>query len=255
MMGEEAIGNFHFRTTPSFHPKILWFDSGESHDVFIGSNNITRDGLKVNWEAGVFLQGLNSSDDIEYINQIEEYWDLIWDTADPCSSELIERYENRRKKLLDKQSPQFIQEQGDSSTPIHEAKYLWAKIGAVSGGSQNQVDVPLNCSRFFSRSPTAFDIEDKISVTLQYRGSNSMDRSIQGNPNGMTRVNLPTDVKYISGLDEYYVMFENIGRQKYKVTLVPDKEEESGRLGYLMNRSRELGNINEATSGRFYGWL
>jgi HKD family nuclease len=255
MAGEEAIENFRFRTTPSFHPKLLWFNHNENHDIFLGSHNLTRDALKVNWEAGVYLQGLSNSNDPEKISQIGEYWNEIWTTADPCTTEFIDRYEQERTEFLDKQSPQFIQEVGDPNTPIHEAKYLWAKIGAVSGGSQNQVDIPFYCSRFFSREARTFEVGDKIKVILWYRGQPSDNRSIQGNPKGMTRVNLPTDVKYISDLEDYYVVFEKLDGQEFKVVLVPDEEEESGILGFLRRRSQELGTVGEATSGRIYGWL
>jgi len=255
MAGEEAIENFRFRTTPSFHPKLIWLKYGQMSDIFIGSHNITRDALKVNWEASIYLQGLSSTNDREKTNQIESYWDNAWKSADPCTTEFIEKYERAYEEFLDQQTPQFIQDEGDSDTPIHEARYLWAKIGAVSGGSQNQVDIPFYCSRFFSREARTFKVGDKIKVTLWYRGQPSGDRSIQGNPKGMTRVNLSTDVKYISGLREYYVVFEKLEGQEFKVILVPDEEEESGILGFLKRRSQELGTIGEASSGRVYGWL
>ncbi|WP_436910211.1 hypothetical protein [Halosimplex marinum] len=255
MMGEEALENFRFRTSPSFHPKFLWVNDDGKHNIFIGSHNLTRDALKVNWEVSVLLGGLEQPEDGDKIEYIEDYWMEVWDSADPCTSEFIETYDRKRENYLEDQSPKFIQNEGDSDRPIHKAKYLWTDIGAVSGGSQNQVDIPFYCSRYFSREPRTFDVGDKITVTLQYREKSSNDRSIQGNPKGMTRVNLPTNVKHISNLEDYYVAFEKIGEQEFKVILVPDTEEESGILGFLRHRCQELGTIGEANSGRVYGWL
>jgi hypothetical protein len=46
----EAVLN---ETTPLFHPKIAWFDSDEFTTLVVGSGNLTKGGLRGNWEAHV----------------------------------------------------------------------------------------------------------------------------------------------------------------------------------------------------------
>lgn len=253
MDGNEALSNFNFRTNPRFHSKMLWFIDGKSHDIVLGSNNLTRTGLRGNWEMSIILRDMEMGENRSTIDLVEEWWERIWNAAEVCDEDFIEDYEKRKATSADEQKPDFLQATGDPDTNLHEAKYLWVNVGSVSGGSQNQVDIPNYCSRFFSREDRTFGEGDKIKVTISYEGESHSGRTVSWNQKGMTRISLPTEVKNIPDLEDYYIIFEKKDGNRFGMNPVSDEDRDV--LDSFFQRSQEIGHVKEAKSGRAYGWV
>ena len=73
-----------------FHPKVMWLTGGLPNLIWIGSNNLTRDGLLNNVEFAVLI----NSDAVP--PQLEQWAQAIHAASQPLTSELLQSYEKER---------------------------------------------------------------------------------------------------------------------------------------------------------------
>lgn len=134
---------------------------------------------------------------------------------------------------------------------IRDANELWLEVGAITGGSANQLEIPREVVTFFRVDPNRFQTRRFLVLThAGHRwGSNPMAYYMR---NGMWRINLDTSIPEVSGrmLRGLFVRFRR--------TEVPDTYEFSALNAAaarpLQVASRALGN-SRTTPSRAYGWL
>ncbi|ULG73697.1 DEAD/DEAH box helicase [Macrococcus brunensis] len=81
------------------HAKIYIFNQEVDNVVIIGSSNLTHNALKINYEMNLKL---SSSEDGDYIRQVQQAFDSIWNESKVLTNQLITMYEeeNYRKNIL-----------------------------------------------------------------------------------------------------------------------------------------------------------
>ena len=74
-----------------YHPKVIWFLGGSMNELLVGSNNLTRDGLRNNIEFGTWtrLAGINPN--------LKSWHDAVHEASDPLDSVLQKSYAKERQ--------------------------------------------------------------------------------------------------------------------------------------------------------------
>ena len=74
-----------------FHPKVVWLSGNKSHHIWVGSNNLTREGLLHNVEFATLTKTNRCHPElIKWANSIHE-------ASEPIAEPLIDTYENERR--------------------------------------------------------------------------------------------------------------------------------------------------------------
>jgi phosphatidylserine/phosphatidylglycerophosphate/cardiolipin synthase-like enzyme len=82
-----------------FHPKVIYF---KNYGLYVGSINMTKNGLYNNVEAGVFLERQDLTSEI--INEIETFFDFLRENSIPATQDdiqLLEEYQEEIKNDKD----------------------------------------------------------------------------------------------------------------------------------------------------------
>ena len=74
-----------------FHPKVLWLSGADTHVVWIGSNNITREGLLHNIEFASVIRCHEENADLG------QWFARIHDASEACTPRLLTSYESERR--------------------------------------------------------------------------------------------------------------------------------------------------------------
>jgi hypothetical protein len=74
-----------------FHPKLVWLQSVSHHLLWIGSNNLTRDGLLNNIEFATFLRSSGVPP------ELEQWAEEVHRGSTECTEDLITEYEAERE--------------------------------------------------------------------------------------------------------------------------------------------------------------
>ncbi|MEX0642705.1 MAG: phospholipase D-like domain-containing protein [Pirellulales bacterium] len=74
-----------------FHPKVLWLSGEDAHVVWIGSNNITREGLLHNIEFASVIRCQEENTDLA------QWFGRIHDASEACTPSLLTSYESERR--------------------------------------------------------------------------------------------------------------------------------------------------------------
>ena len=73
-----------------FHPKVVWLSGTDQHVIWVGSNNLTREGLRNNIECATLVRSDTLSRDFHrWIGAIDQ-------AASPLTTELLEEYQQER---------------------------------------------------------------------------------------------------------------------------------------------------------------
>lgn len=79
-----------------FHPKLVWLEGTAGVKVWVGSNNLTRDGLSKNIEFGALLESRSVP------SSLTEWADRVHSGSEEASAELLKSYETERRKYGEK---------------------------------------------------------------------------------------------------------------------------------------------------------
>ena len=86
-----------------FHPKAYIFEYTNYYKVIVGSSNITQSALKSNIEWNLQIITKDGNEDEEFISEIMEAYNLIWESSEILDDAFINDYAsflNDRKKDL-----------------------------------------------------------------------------------------------------------------------------------------------------------
>jgi len=74
-----------------FHPKVFWLSGPRSNLVWVGSNNLTRDGLIQNIEFSTLIKSQHDNPDLR------RWFDNVHSASEPISDTLLKNYEDERR--------------------------------------------------------------------------------------------------------------------------------------------------------------
>jgi len=81
-----------------FHPKVIWLDGEGSNSVWVGSNNLTRDGLLYNIEFATLIKSTTRNPDLD------KWFHCIHNASEPYKDALVINYEKERRAFAKKRS-------------------------------------------------------------------------------------------------------------------------------------------------------
>jgi hypothetical protein len=81
-----------------FHPKVFWLSGPRSNLVWVGSNNLTRDGLIQNIEFSTLIKSQQDNPDLR------RWFDSVQSASEPISDALLKNYEDERRVFAAKRS-------------------------------------------------------------------------------------------------------------------------------------------------------
>ena len=238
-----------------FHAKTFCFDDEQEEGQFallVGSSNLSAAGLLKNREGGLLLK-LDAGEAHVSRCDWETWWGQIWSSAQPVTAALIADYAGKYRRSRRLLAPDRIsgRRREQARVNIRNANELWLEVGAITGGSSNQLEIPREVVTFFRIDPNRFQTRRQIVFThAGHRwASNLMAYYMR---NGMWRINLDTSIPEVSArmLRGLFVRFSR--------TEVPDTYEFSALNAAVVRplqvASRALGN-SRTTPSRAYGWL
>lgn len=76
-----------------FHPKVLWLQSVRVHNIWVGSNNLTRDGILNNIEFAILIKSSNLPADFR------NWTGSVEGGSVPLTPELLDSYDRERKEF------------------------------------------------------------------------------------------------------------------------------------------------------------
>lgn len=76
-----------------FHPKVVWLRGAKKHFVWVGSNNLTRDGLSNNVEFAMLVKSSKVP------TALSKWTKLVEAGSAPLTRELLDSYESERRKF------------------------------------------------------------------------------------------------------------------------------------------------------------
>lgn len=82
-----------------FHPKVFWLEGARANLIWVGSNNLTRDGLVNNIEFAALIASAPPAP-----SGLEKWSTAIAAGSKPLSEDLLTSYKNDRKKFENKRS-------------------------------------------------------------------------------------------------------------------------------------------------------
>jgi HKD family nuclease len=238
-----------------FHAKTFCFDDEQDKGHFallIGSSNLSVAGLLKNREGGLLLK-LDAGEAHVSRRNWETWWQQVWNTAQPVTPNLIAQYTTRYRHSRRMPSPDRISghRREHATVSIRNANELWLEVGAITGGSANQLEIPREIVTFFRVDPNRFQVRRLLVFTRDGHrwGSNLMAYYMR---NGMWRINLNTSIPEVSGkkLRGLFVRFKRTKvLDNYEFSVLKATE-----VRPLQIASGALGN-SRTTLSRAYGWL
>jgi len=238
-----------------FHAKTICLDSEQSKGHFallIGSSNLSGAGLLKNREGALLLR-LGAGEKHISRRRWETWWRQLWKSAQPVTSALIADYTEKHRRSRRLPAPDRLggQRQERAKVNIRNASELWLEVGAITGGSANQLEIPREVVSFFRINPNRFKMRRSLVFT---RAGHKWRSNLMAyyTRNGMWRINLDTGIPEVSRrrLRGSFVRFHR--------SRVPDLYEFSvlsrAAVRPLQVASSALGN-SRTTPSRAYGWL
>lgn len=253
----EALKSPTLRPKASFHAKCYCFDVKNSNrltaaGLLIGSNNLTRAGLEINFELAVAMNApaLRPS----AVKVFDSWWNAAWAKAQPLTDELLDVYRKKRIKVA---SDQVINPpDGElSPTDLASANSLWIKGGFLSGGAENQLELPQGVAQFFGLAPAARIKGESIDLQLIWNKKN-WTGWLKFWGNGVWRLRLPTVHQGAPSFRGTVIRLDRADLpNSYVLQTTP---EASSAAGQWASRSLRLGRIQftmKGRKGREYGWF
>lgn len=136
-----------------FHPKVMWLAAPASHSVWVGSNNLTRDGLGNNVEFAVLLKSRGVP------RELRRWAAEIEDASAPATEELLRSYENQRAsfehaRAKAKATTFTWRERAEPGTPssvptAEKGDLVFEVMPKETGSDGRQVQLPISAARGF----------------------------------------------------------------------------------------------------------
>lgn len=210
-----------------FHPKVVWLYGEKQHDVWVASNNLTRDGLANNIEFAVHIKSAQTPPDLQkWSEEIEKC--SILATEQAIASYRVERNEYE-KKHADAGIEAFtwsMKEESAEAIPVPRAGDLVMEIMPRETGTDGkQVQVPMEAAQTF------FNVRNSRDIPVRYVGSDSsrfLRMTVFGNDTVRLSLNeleyrdrpcLISFSKDEAGGFEFEIISRSISPQRYRVLL------------------------------------
>jgi len=198
-----------FRPARAYHPKLYLFNGPTKSGYVVGSANLTNSALISNTE--VVLAGNEEPTNGGW----DQAWRELLRDASPLTDELIREYRDNWKRpstkhvvvpdptpvapSIDKKEKLSFWEAIESGAINAQAfSHLWVEAGSMlSGGSNNQLELPRGANQFFGFDFTQYGTSKKAEPIgkplLTLKGTPWTDRKLTWHGhNRMERLNLPT---------------------------------------------------------------
>jgi hypothetical protein len=142
--GLRARAMLHELRPALFHPKLSWFVAGERLTLLTGSGNLTRGGLRTNWEAftALSIDGDQArAVEAELDSWLEKWDDCLLELEDPRVRDRAARNSGRERSLKRREigtRDELVERGGEGAEPAHgQEEVLVATIGRGGrGGSK-----------------------------------------------------------------------------------------------------------------------
>jgi HKD family nuclease len=200
----DLITSTDFNPKIAFHVKMYEFRTDAKANLMVGSANLSGRALIFNSEAASVHVGLSN------LKALDGTWRRLRVGAVVANAALIAAYDAARAKyppllpppisVPPSNPPQSLWEAINSGACDPKAyEYFWVDAGYLSGGSQNQLELPRGANRYFGFSFDDYDLpQEPIGVVdLAVRSAFHSGRPLSWHgDNRMERVNLPTSFNY-----------------------------------------------------------
>ena len=152
-----------------FHAKTFCFDDEQDDGHFallIGSSNLSVAGFLKNREGGLLLS-LDPCETHLARRNWETWWEQIWSSAQPVTTALIADYAGKYRRSRRLPAPDRIsgRRREHARVNIRNANELWLEVGAITGGSANQLEIPREVVTFFRVDPNRFQTRRVLVLT------------------------------------------------------------------------------------------
>jgi hypothetical protein len=235
-----------------FHPKVIWLSGKRGHMVWVGSNNLTRDGLLNNIEFAVLAKSRVAP------ASLNSWAEAVLEGSQPLEEQLLRSYEKQRKKFekgrANSGATTFTwdrkTEPEKSSAPVAPPGSLIVEVmPRETGEGGKQLQLPIAAAKaFFGLGSTGSTTTLKFSVHEESR-PRSLTMTVFGN--STVRVVLraleyrdrPCVVvfrKIRKNYFQYAIIAESIYPHRYRALLAQCKNQT--RFG-----SRRWGFVKEAS--------
>jgi HKD family nuclease len=200
----DLIESTDFNPKIAFHIKMYEFRTDTKANLMIGSANLSERALIFNSEAVSVHVGVSN------LKALDGTWKRMRAGAVVASAALIEAYDVARAKHPPLPPPPIPVPSGNPSQSLLEAintaacdpaayEYFWVDAGYLSGGSQNQLELPRGANRYFGFNFGDYHLLQAPigTVDLAVRSAVHSERPLSWHgDNRMERVNLPTGFNY-----------------------------------------------------------
>jgi hypothetical protein len=169
MLSDDVQLNLLKKYRGVFHPKVVWLCGKRQHNVWVASNNLTRDGLANNIEFAVHIKSAKTPPDLaKWQNEVERCSIL-------ATEQLIASYRNERNEYEGRRIDAGIQaftwskkKESAEAVPMPKAGDLVMEIMPKETGTDGkQVQVPKEAARTF------FNVRKSRDIPVRYVGSDN----------------------------------------------------------------------------------
>lgn len=135
---------------------------------------------------------------------------------------------------------------------VRRATVLWIEADPVFGGSQSQVQFPVELSSFF-RLPKAPAVGAQTRIAVEIAGVRYPAKKMDFHHNGMWRLNLPTKRQGLGGYRGQLLAFQRTTASNcFLLWLVPSSSPLARRLRTAARTARGLAFTPREDGGRRY---
>lgn len=169
-----------------FHPKVVWLDHPKRCQVWIGSNNLTRDGLLNNIEFAAAIQSDSAP------QELQKWADEVHAGSVPLTKGNLESYRIERRAFERRRDKSEIveftwsskKEPVTSVRAVSKGDLVMEVMPKETGVGGKQIQVPVQAAREF------FELEDSTVVNLVEKNNRHLRRrlTLKMFPNGTVRL-------------------------------------------------------------------
>ncbi len=251
---DEVIARTHMRRTEVFHPKAFVFDTGmpiAPAGLVIGSSNLTQAGLRSNAELGVCILLPSHSVPSGIGRSFDRWWGQQWAASSALTTDLLHRYGEARKLLRRAVPDSFLSEE-PSPSELAAASSLWIEAGFLSGGSQNQLELPQGAEAFFGLESSP---RNRTTFTLQIEAT-SWGSWLQFWQNGVWRLRLPTITESAKSFQGSVIRLDRTSESGvFRLKSAGVHTSAARRWRERSDRQGTRRTTQQGSTGRAYGWF